>query len=115
MKFYGHGVIWDKQNDEVLCKFVNGEFVTEDIAIIEKLKRLNYSCDEQYNQEINSDNDESCDNNVNKEPDNNENKDINYSELSFQDLKKIAKEKGVKLERSMKQEDILEALTKVGE
>ncbi|KNY26331.1 hypothetical protein [Pseudobacteroides cellulosolvens] len=113
MKFYGHGVIWDKENDEVLCKFVNGEFVTEDIVIIEKLKNLNYSCDEQDNQ----DNDKSSDDIKDEESNSNdnENKDINYSELSFQDLKKVAKEKGIKLERSMKQEDILEALTKVGE
>lgn len=40
---------------------------------------------------------------------------IDYSELSFLELKKTAKEKGIKLERSMKQEDILKALTELGE
>ena len=30
MKFFGNGLVWDKDNNKNLCKFDNGEFETED-------------------------------------------------------------------------------------
>lgn len=96
MKFYGNGLVWDKERNKALCKFTSGEFITDDTNIIEKLKKLNFDFDD-----------------INNESEKTDNDNVDYSALSYQELKKIAKEKGIKLERSMKQEDILNELMKV--
>jgi len=36
--FLGNGIVWDKETNKQLCKFVDGKFETDDIAIIVKLK-----------------------------------------------------------------------------
>ena len=41
MKFYFRGVIWDKDNNKVLCEAEDGVFETEDTIIIEKLNAMN--------------------------------------------------------------------------
>ncbi len=38
MIFLGNGIVWDKETNKQLCKFVDGKFETDDIAIIVKLK-----------------------------------------------------------------------------
>ncbi len=38
MLFLGNGIVWDKETNKQLCKFVDGKFETDDIAIIVKLK-----------------------------------------------------------------------------
>ena len=45
MKFYGVGGVWDKDNDKMLCNFVNGELETDDNDVISKLVALNYRHD----------------------------------------------------------------------
>ena len=42
MKFYGNGIVWDKDNNKTLCEFVKGKLETEDVNIIEKLKSMDY-------------------------------------------------------------------------
>ena len=42
MLFKGNGGVWDKEKNKRLCKFVNGEFETEDIRTIEILAKLGY-------------------------------------------------------------------------
>jgi len=42
MKYKGHGIVWDKSKDKVLCEFENGFIETEDKAIIETLNKLGY-------------------------------------------------------------------------
>jgi hypothetical protein len=37
MRFYGRGIVWDKENDRTLMKFVDGKFETDDPRIIELL------------------------------------------------------------------------------
>lgn len=39
MLFLGNGVVWDKETNKRLCKFVDGKFETDDKEIIEKLKQ----------------------------------------------------------------------------
>jgi len=41
-KFFGNGLVWDKEKDSLLCTFVNGEFITEDKRIIDILTNLKY-------------------------------------------------------------------------
>lgn len=45
MKFYGNGIVWDGDNNKVLCKFLNGEIETSDKHIIDKLTEKGYKCD----------------------------------------------------------------------
>lgn len=40
--FKGNGIIWDSLSDGVLCSFTNGEFETNELATINKLKDLGY-------------------------------------------------------------------------
>jgi len=37
MKFYGNGLVWDKEKNKPLCRFVDGTIETEDTDIIKKL------------------------------------------------------------------------------
>jgi hypothetical protein len=41
-KFKGYGLVWNKDKDEVLCEFKNGEAETSDKKVISKLKELKY-------------------------------------------------------------------------
>jgi len=45
MKFYGKGGVWDKDKGKMLCRFVDGELVTEEKRVIEILKGLGYKSD----------------------------------------------------------------------
>lgn len=45
MTFYGIGGVWDKENDKILCRFVDGEFQTEDKRVIKILTELGYKSD----------------------------------------------------------------------
>lgn len=40
--FKGNGMVWDSQGDSLLCTFKDGEFETNDLATINKLKSLGY-------------------------------------------------------------------------
>lgn len=42
MKFYGNGVVWNKEENKILCKFVGGTLETENIDIAKKLLNLGY-------------------------------------------------------------------------
>ena len=47
MKFYGKNeIVWDKENDKELCRFINGEIETSDLRVIKCLKGLNYRSDD---------------------------------------------------------------------
>jgi hypothetical protein len=99
MKFYGHGIVWDKDKNKALCKFINGEYETDDSIIIDKLKELNFVFDGiDTNETIKSEN----------------KNDIDYEALEYKDLKKIAKDCGINTYK-MKQGEIISALKKVGE
>lgn len=42
MKFKGNGIAWDAIKDRVLCKFIDGQFETEDNQLIDDLKKNGY-------------------------------------------------------------------------
>jgi hypothetical protein len=46
MKFYGNGIVWDSTKNKELCKFDKGILETKDSYIINRLKELDYECDE---------------------------------------------------------------------
>lgn len=54
MKYKGNGVVWDSVKNKPLCKFVNGEFETNDSYIIGVLESKGYIAEytEQPKQEI---------------------------------------------------------------
>ena len=46
MKFYGNGIVWDKELNKALCKFnKHGEFETDDKRVIDILVSLEYKHD----------------------------------------------------------------------
>ena len=47
MKFKGNGIVWDADNDRVLCKFMGGELETEDVKTIKVLKDGGYAFEEE--------------------------------------------------------------------
>lgn len=99
MKFYGNGLVWNKDENKVLCSFVNGKYETEDSIIINKLKELNFVFDDIDSIKIENKND------------------VDYESLEYKDLKKVAKEKGINTYKMDKPEIIkaLNELMKVGE
>lgn len=46
MKFYGRGIVWDKENKKALCEFINGELETTDERIIKILSDAGYTKEE---------------------------------------------------------------------
>lgn len=38
MVFYGHGLVWDVEQNRILARFVNGTFKTDDKRVIELLR-----------------------------------------------------------------------------
>ena len=45
MKFFGNGLVWDKQRNCVLCRFTDGEFETVDKRVAEMLTSRGYKSD----------------------------------------------------------------------
>jgi hypothetical protein len=42
MKFQGCGIVWDRERNKPLCRFVGGELETDDSRICTTLKALGY-------------------------------------------------------------------------
>ena len=47
MRFYGNGSVWDKENNNVLCRFVNGKLDTNYKRIQKILIDAGYKYDEE--------------------------------------------------------------------
>ena len=46
VKFYGNGIVWNAQANRPLCRFIKGEFITEDEGVVKTLTELGYKHDE---------------------------------------------------------------------
>lgn len=87
MKFYGTGIVWDKEKSKVLCKFKNGSFETSDKRVSSVLIDAGYK----YEGEIASPS-------------------LNLEEMSLKELKSLARDKGITGFSRMKQEELIEKL-----
>ena len=90
MKFYGNGIVWDGENDRPLCEFVNGEFTTKDVRIIEILTDSGYVG-------------EKC---VDGTP---------FDNMSVEELKAYAEENGIDIGQSTSQKGILKKILEQAE
>lgn len=84
MKFYGHGIVWDKEKNTALCTFIDGEYETVDKRTIGLLSDLGYKHDE-AEQDLNN--------------------------LTVPELKKLAKERGLNNYSGLKQEELIKLLS----
>jgi hypothetical protein len=89
MKFKGHGIVWDGENNRPLCAFEKGELETEDKRTVEILKVRGYAFDEEVPKPLEL--------------------------LKVADLKEIAKEKGIEGFEAMTKAKLLEAIKKADE
>lgn len=92
MKFYGNGIVWDKQNNKRLCKFVNGEYETDDPRAIKILKFLYYKDDDHKKPDTKKQEVEQTDEGVELE------------EMTYNELKSLAKVEGVTVGHKSKAE-----------
>ena len=96
MKFYGTGIVWNPDKEKALCQFVKGEFDTEEQDIIEKLIELGYEHDEVINTTSCGDVEPQFIDGLKQPPD--------------EELKALAKAKGIKGYAIMKRETLIEKL-----
>jgi len=110
MKFYGVGIVWNPQADKALCQFEKGELDTEDTEIIEKLISLGYKHDgaepkiEPYTEET-----AESDTLVAEEIKLVKNENF-FDDFSDEELKAMAKDRGIKGFGIMKREKLISKL-----
>lgn len=85
MKFKGHGIIWDADRNCILCKFTDGELITEDERVIELLQDNNYEFEETEGE-------------------------TNISKMKVAELKELLDEKGIEYDPKAKKEDLIKLL-----
>jgi hypothetical protein len=104
MKFYGKGIVWDATGNKILCKFVNGEFETNQQQVINKLKSMNFKFDEaeEVKQVVEI-----------KDKELNITSNIDIEKMEYIQLRTIAKGKGINT-HGMDKKTIINAIKKVG-
>jgi len=86
MKFMGHGIVWDGENNRPLCKFKDGQLETEDSNIAEKLKNAGYKFEGEIKKTDISD------------------------ERTIKELKALLDEKGIEYDSKAKKPELIELL-----
>lgn len=105
MKFYGSGIVWNKTNNKRLCKFINGEYETEDKQEINLLIEAGYRSEQSGKTEQGDAEGQE----VEAEPEEIEDEGIELEEMTYIELKDLAKVEGVTVGKKSKAE-LLEAL-----
>lgn len=98
MRFYGSGIVWDKEKKRRLCKFVGGQAEIDDPRAIEILKKAGYRSDQDgwKTEQRHGEGPET------------ESKPV--EEKTFNELRAEAKEKGIEGYGKMTKQELLEAL-----
>ena len=103
MKFYGSGIVWDGEKNTRLCKFINGEFETDDEEVIKKMEAAGYG-----RQAIEGDT-EGQEVEAEQAPAKAKDEGIELEEMTYNELKELAKAEGVTIRHKSKA-DLIEAL-----
>lgn len=92
MKFYGRGVVWDRERGKTLCRFKAGEYETDDARTIDLLIKGGYKHDGRETEPRHEERQET------------------KEEPTFPELRKQAKEAGIEGYGKMKKAELIEAL-----
>ena len=102
MKFYGNGIVWDKERNKALCTFKDGEFETKEDRVKDILLDLGYKHDGEIIEDVEYEVTEEATEEVTEEVV----EDIkNYEEMTNKELKAILEAKGyMNLDRKTKKQ-----------
>ena len=94
MKFYGNGIVWDKERSKALCTFVKGEFETKEDRVKDILLDLGYEHDAEILEDVEYEVTEEVVEDIK-----------NYEEMTNNELKAILESKGyMNLDRKNKKQ-----------
>ena len=94
MKFYGNGIVWDKERNKALCTFKNGEFETKEDRVKDILLDLGYKHDGEIIEDVEYEVTEEIVEDIK-----------NYEEMTNKELKAILEAKGyMNLDRKTKKQ-----------
>ena len=94
MKFYGNGIVWDKERNKALCTFKDGEFETKEDRVKDILLDLGYKHDGEIIEDVEYEVTEEVVEDIK-----------NYEEMTNKELKAILEAKGyMNLDRKTKKQ-----------
>ena len=94
MKFYGNGIVWDKERNKALCTFKDGEFETKEDRVKDILLHLGYKHDGEIIEDVEYEVTEEVVEDIK-----------NYEEMTNKELKAILEAKGyMNLDRKTKKQ-----------
>ena len=94
MKFYGNGIVWDKERNKALCTFKDGEFETKEDRVKDILLDLGYKHDGEIIEDVEYEVTEEVVEDIK-----------NYEEMTNKELKAILEAKGyMNLDRKNKKQ-----------
>ena len=94
MKFYGNGIVWDKERNKALCTFKDGEFETKEARVKDILLDLGYKHDGEIIEDVEYEVTEEVVEDIK-----------NYEEMTNKELKAILEAKGyMNLDRKNKKQ-----------
>lgn len=102
MKFYGHGIVWNPEKNNKLCRFENGEYETEDSDTAKMLAMLGFKHDGDIPAEEKQEEEE-------QEQEQDETP-VDYSELTNEELKEILYGKGIEYKARATKSELIELL-----